>query len=80
MGNSEKLPSKAPDEEKLPQMSPEDIAEMRSQIPVLREMLNDRKVRLAHLGKEPSLNQTLIDELKKDIEDLEFEISGREES
>lgn len=72
-------PPKKPSEEKLPQMSPEDIAEMRSQIPILKEMLEERKARVARLENEPLIDRAIIDILKEEIEELEYEIAGREE-
>ena len=61
-------------------MSPEDFEEMISQIPVLKEMLEERKRELEKLGKDPHAPAERIEELRTEIEELDFEIKGREEA
>lgn len=61
------------------EMSPEDFAEMLTQLPVLKEMLQEREIRLSELEKDSSANVLEIETLKVEIEELRQEISEREE-
>ena len=69
-----------PAAERYRQLSLEEIAEMQSQIPALREMLESRKAELAVLEADPTGDTARIEELRTEIEELEFEIEGREEA
>ncbi len=77
---NEGFPDNENDSEKLPQISPEDLKEMHDQIPALREMLDDRRVELKSLEDSSSENVERMEVLKTEIEELELEIQGREES
>ncbi len=79
MLDHEKFPSDSASKKELPPMLPEDIADMRSQIPILREMLKERKLVLSQLENDPSANQAHINKLKTEVEELEIEIAGRED-
>ena len=61
------------------EMSPEDFAEMIDQIPTLKEMLQEREIRLIDLEKDTSVNASEIETLRVEIEELRQEISEREE-
>ena len=61
------------------EMSPEDFAEMIDQIPALKEMLQEREIRLSDLEKDTSANASEIKILRIEIEELRQEISEREE-
>ncbi len=61
------------------ELSPEDFQEMLDQIPALKEMLQEREIKLLELEKNPSANVQEIEALKTEIEELRQEISEREE-
>jgi len=61
-------------EQETQEMSPEDFQEMLSQIPVLKEMLTERKAKLSQ-----SADAEEIENLKTEIGELEQEIAFREE-
>ncbi|MBI2635039.1 MAG: hypothetical protein HYW79_00630 [Parcubacteria group bacterium] len=61
------------------EMSPEDFAEMIDQIPALKEMLQEREVKLSELEKDASANAQEIETLRIEVEELRQEISEREE-
>lgn len=82
MKNFDAFPSdsqESAEEERFPQMSEADVEEMRDQIPILKEMLVERKIELSQLEANPGTNQTRIVDLKTEIEELELEIEGRVE-
>jgi hypothetical protein len=83
MTNFDVFPSDSPEsaeEEKFPQMSEADIEEMRGQVPILKEMLEERKSLVARLETNPdALSTAMIDRIKIEIKELELEIEGREE-
>ncbi len=81
-----KLPKNKPEEiksieetESVVEMSPEDFAEMINQLPILKEMLQERKTRLMDLEKDANANVSEIETLKVEIEELQQEITEREE-
>ncbi len=61
------------------EMSPEDFQIMMAQLPVLKEMLQEREKRITDLGKDTSANVQEIETLRVEIEELRQEISEREE-
>jgi septal ring factor EnvC (AmiA/AmiB activator) len=77
---SEQLPVPENESEKLPEISPEEFREMLDQVPALKEMLQERKSELELLEASPSADNNRIETLKTEIEELEFEIQGREEA
>lgn len=81
--NPEKAPKfNKPEEEQSPEireMSPEDFEEMMSQIPVFKEMLEERRHRLEELRKSPKNNTEEIQVLETEIAELQEEIFAREE-
>lgn len=65
--------------EGIVEMSPEDFAEMIDQIPALKEMLQEREIKLSELEKDADINAQEIEALRVEIEELRQEISEREE-
>ena len=65
--------------ENIVEMSPEDFEEMIDQIPALKEMLQERELKLAELEKDANANASEIGTLKVEIEELRQEIYEREE-
>lgn len=65
--------------EGIVEMSPEDFAEMIDQIPALKEMLQEREMRLSELEKDLNANAQETRALRAEIEELRQEISEREE-
>lgn len=61
------------------ELSPEDFAEMLDQIPALKEMLQEREIKLSELEKGPNANAQEVGTLRVEIEELRQEISEREE-
>lgn len=67
------------EKEGVVEMSPEDFAEMLAQLPVLKEMLQERETKLLDLEKDANANVSEIETLKVEIEELRQEISERED-
>lgn len=65
--------------ENVIEMSPEDFQVMMAQLPVLKEMLQEREKRITDLGKDTSANVQEVETLRVEIEELRQEISEREE-
>lgn len=65
--------------ENVVEMSPEDFQVMIAQLPVLKEMLQEREKRITDLGKDTSANAQEVETLRVEIEELRQEISEREE-
>ncbi|MDO8676247.1 MAG: hypothetical protein Q7K16_01170 [Candidatus Azambacteria bacterium] len=61
------------------EMSPEDFQEMIDQIPALKEMLQEREMQLAELGKDLNTSGQETEAISLEIEELKQEISEREE-
>lgn len=66
--------------ESIPEIDPEDLAEMISQIPVLEEMLADQRRELETLQNGSGEATTHIQELRAEIEELIIEIEGRKDA
>lgn len=81
--NLEETPkfNKAEEESSLEisEMPPEDFQEMIDQTPVHKEMLEERKIRLEELKRNPETNLGKIQNLETEIAELEEEISERED-
>lgn len=80
----EKLPKnkqeqEPPSSESVPEMSPEDLNEMLDQIPILKDMLQERENRLRQIENDPNADSRELGNLKQEIEELKEEIKGREE-
>lgn len=65
--------------ENVVEMSPEDFQVMIAQLPVLKEMLQEREKRITDLGKDTSASTQEVETLRVEIEELRQEISEREE-
>ena len=62
------------------EMSLEDLAEMVDQIPILEEILAERKKELERLQGNEELDEEAIEALELEIAELEEEIEGRREA
>lgn len=73
-------PENDPEEiENVVEISPEDFAEMLNQLPILKEMLQERETKLLDLEKDANATVSEIETLKVEIEELRQEISERED-
>ncbi len=72
------LPKKPIEGEVTPEMSAEDFEEMIAQVPVLREMLAERRAELAALERAGGTSTERAETLRHEVAELESEIEGRE--
>lgn len=65
--------------ESIVEMPPEDFQMMIDEIPALRDQLQEWKIKLADLEKDPNADAKEIEQLKYDITDYQNQLSEREE-
>lgn len=67
------------EEESVFEMSPEDFQIMIDEIPALRDQLQEWRIKLADLEKDPNADAKEIEQLRYDITDYQNQLSEREE-